>query len=79
MDPEFDRNVLALAEGLFDGDEIETLCWHTPDVTVVDSPIKVIHKPTGLEAESDAYATQIRNKAAALLHLRQQLDARADA
>ena len=63
---DFDREVLQLAEALFGPDEIETKVWFSPDApdaVFAEAPVKVIHTATGLECESAAYASQIRNKA----------------
>jgi protein subunit release factor A len=62
-----EQEVLSTIEACFADGEVETLVWreHGGGGTAV----KVIHRPTGIEAESDKHPTQVRNKLQALLDL----------
>jgi protein subunit release factor A len=65
MRPE--QDVLARIEACFAVGEVQTLVWREHGGR--GSAVKVIHKPTGIEAESDKYPTQVKNKLQALLDL----------
>ena len=62
-----EQDVLAKLEACFVDGEVETLIWreHGGGGTAV----KVVHKPTGIEAECDKHPTQVKNKLQAVLEL----------
>ena len=69
--------VLKRLERCFDKGEIETLVNFVPApglaVGTGSAEVKVIHRPSGLEATGTEFTSQVANKASALLHLLQML------
>ncbi|MBU6952621.1 hypothetical protein [Hahella sp. HN01] len=63
--------VVVLKEQLRDG-EIEILTRRSEDGSI-DSDVKVIHKPSGIEVVYDTQSSQIKNLAFALVSLLGQL------
>jgi protein subunit release factor A len=59
--------------------DIDVLVWWSDDFEerVAVAAVKLVHKPTGISAESDEYATQPQNYEAALLELERKVGAEA--
>jgi hypothetical protein len=73
---EFDLHVLQQLEAFFDAEELEILVWGSDDPAIVktqDTAVLVRHLPTGREAMSFKYPTQVRNKICCLLDLLKSL------
>lgn len=62
-----EHEVLERIEGCFAAGEIETLIWRERGGG--GTAVKLIHHPSGIEAESDKHPTQVKNKLQALLEL----------
>lgn len=71
--------LLERLERCFEPGEIETLVWRSDGGPVgrFDAAVKVVHHESGIEVVADEGASQVENKAAALIELMRQLHARA--
>jgi len=69
--------VLKRLERCFDNGEVETVVNFVPGSGLAVGPgsaeVKVIHRPSGLEATGKEFTSQVANKASALLRLLQKL------
>lgn len=69
----FAREILKEIEKTMDTSPIETLVFRSEDPMTPDYPVKIIHKPSGIEVMCNTYDSQIKNKAMALVLLQQKL------
>jgi protein subunit release factor A len=72
-----ETELLKRLERCFDDGELETFVNWAPAsglaVSSAAAAVKVVHRPTGIEAVSGQFRSQVRNKTSALLAILQRL------
>ena len=65
---------------MLDKNDVDVLVWWSDDLAerIADAGVKLVHKPTGISAESDEHPTQPQNYAAALVELERKVAQAAD-
>ena len=71
---EFEHVILSELESLVADHEIETLTRRpNPDEPLLDTAVKLVHRPSGVEIVVEEFPSQIKNKAIALVRLLKEL------
>jgi protein subunit release factor A len=65
---------------VIDKNDLEVIVWRSddPDRVMQELWVKLVHKPTGISAESREHATQPENYAAALAELQRKVAERTE-